>query len=294
MDLKHSITLASLAALFLSSCGSSENNEETEVKGLIDHSAKVEVPNYDLLKNAEDTVSYCLGLEAGSKLKTDYAGVDLDIFKASFTTNLNGEETDFSAEVADQLVSDYQGSEVHEVNDSLSYALGINLSNTINDKFPPLSVDVFMEGVKDEIHSKPLIISLQESAKLINKVSSQNFLDKNAEKPGVVTLPSGLQYKVLRKANGPSPAPGSEVTVHYEGTLVDGTVFDSSYERGQPASFPLTNVIKGWQEGIPLMQEGSMYEFYIPYYLGYGANGARSIPPYATLIFKVELMKSVK
>jgi len=110
----------------------------------------------------------------------------------------------------------------------------------------------------------------------------------------VVTLPSGLQYKVLREGNGKKPKATDQVKCHYEGMLVDGTMFDSSVQRGEPATFPLNGVIAGWTEGLQLMQEGAKYRFFIPYQLGYGERGAgSSIPPFATLVFDVELIEVV-
>jgi FKBP-type peptidyl-prolyl cis-trans isomerase FklB len=122
--------------------------------------------------------------------------------------------------------------------------------------------------------------------------AGQAFLDANAKKEGVVTTGSGLQYKVIREGGGPRPAATDTVEVHYRGTLIDGKVFDSSYERGQPTSFPLNRVIAGWTEGLQLMPVGSKYEFCIPYYLAYGERGISGvIPTFATLIFEVELLK---
>lgn len=294
---QQTLPLAIALSLSLWGCGGDSSSENKEVKGLIDHSAKVDLPNYDLLKTAEDTVSYCMGLEAATQLKSTYVGVDLDAFKKAFTAYINEEETPFSVDEAEAIVEKYNDNSIHEMNDSISAALGINLGSTLIGKFPPLSSEIFLEAVEGELESKALIISALDAAKLIEayyaKEQSANFLEANANKPGVTVLPSGLQYKVLRKSNGVNPEPGSKVTVHYEGKLIDGTVFDSSYERKVPATFPLTGVIKGWQEGIPLMTEGSMYEFYIPYYLAYGERGTNGIPPYAALIFKVELMKSL-
>jgi FKBP-type peptidyl-prolyl cis-trans isomerase FklB len=125
-------------------------------------------------------------------------------------------------------------------------------------------------------------------------MSQEEFLAANAKKPGWKTLPSGMQYHVDKEVKGaPKPAPGSEVTVHYEGTLTDGTVFDSSIKRGQPATFPLGGVIQGWQEGVPLMGVGESYTFAIPYQMAYGAQGRPPvIPPAATLIFKIELISA--
>ena len=122
--------------------------------------------------------------------------------------------------------------------------------------------------------------------------AGRNFLAANAQKPGVMTTKSGLQYRVLRDGAGRKPSEFGEVEVHYKGSLIEGTVFDSSYERGEPISFLLSQVIPGWAEGVRLMNEGAQYEFYIPFELGYGAQGIPGdIPPYATLIFEVELLK---
>ncbi len=119
----------------------------------------------------------------------------------------------------------------------------------------------------------------------------KDFLAENAKKPGIQTTPSGLQYEVLRDGTGPKPSASSTVEVHYEGRLINGKVFDSSYERKQTISFPLNRVIPGWTEGLQLMPTGSKYRLYIPSELGYGARGAgAAIPPPATLIFDVELI----
>jgi len=120
----------------------------------------------------------------------------------------------------------------------------------------------------------------------------KQFLEENAKKEGVVTTASGLQYKVIREGDGAKPTASDEVEVHYRGTLIDGTEFDSSYKRGQPLTFPLSRVIAGWTEGVQRMPIGSKYEFYIPYNLAYGEKGAGGlIPPFAALIFEVELLR---
>ncbi len=125
-----------------------------------------------------------------------------------------------------------------------------------------------------------------------NTMTGDAFLAANKSKPGVVTLPDGLQYKVLTQGNGPQPTDKDTVTVNYSGTLIDGTEFDSSYKRGQPATFPVTGVIQGWTEALKLMKEGSTWELYIPSTLAYGENGAPpAIGPNETLIFKVNLIK---
>ena len=188
----------------------------------------------------------------------------------------------------------------------LSYALGIGIGRQLAQlNIPDFSIDDFAQSVKDCISGNPLTMDETDAQKLINdffekkdkeltakaKEEGENFLKENASKEGVVTLPSGLQYQILRKGDGRKPAASDEVECHYEGTLIDGTKFDSSSDRGQTATVGLNQVIAGWTEGLQLMQEGSKYRFFIPYNLGYGEQGAgKSIPPYATLIFDVELI----
>ena len=124
-----------------------------------------------------------------------------------------------------------------------------------------------------------------------NMDAGKKFLEENKNKPGVKETASGLQYKVLKEGSGKSPSAEDSVEVHYRGTLIDGTEFDSSYKRNETINFPLNGVIKGWTEGLQLMKEGAKYEFYIPFNLAYGPAGTRGIPPYSTLIFEVELIK---
>jgi len=158
-----------------------------------------------------------------------------------------------------------------------------------------LVFDVELVKVLTEAELEDLQAKMQAEAEAkaaAHKAEQLAWLEENAKKDGVVTLESGLQYRVISEGTGASPEETSMVTVHYKGTMIDGTQFDSSYDRGEPASFPLDGVIKGWTEGVQLMKEGAKYEFYIPYNLAYGERGSRSIPPYSTLIFIVEL-KSV-
>ena len=138
----------------------------------------------------------------------------------------------------------------------------------------------------------PLAQAQQEEMAAEAKKTGAEFLAENAKREGVKTTASGLQYEVIEQGDGEKPTAESTVKVHYEGKLVDGTIFDSSYQRGEPIEFPLNGVIRGWTEGLQLMPAGSTYMLYIPYDLGYGERGAgASIPPYATLIFKVELLE---
>jgi len=189
--------------------------------------------------------------------------------------------------------------------DSLSYFLGLNIgyqaknmpesdqldpaliASAINQVLKDSSVytqDIAM-NVFYELNSK---IAQRESEKTLKEGIA--FLENNKDREGVITTESGLQYEVLVQGDGPMPADTSMVTVHYTGSLIDGTVFDSSIEGGEPVSFPLNRVIKGWTEGLQLMSVGSKYKFYIPAALGYGPRGSGPIPGNSVLIFEVELL----
>lgn len=190
--------------------------------------------------------------------------------------------------------------------DKVSYALGLGIARQLAGMgASEVNVDDFAQALKDIFAGKEPQVTDQEGQQLVNeffqnkqaemaakaKEAGENFLEENGKKEGVVTLPSGLQYQVLREGNGKKPKATDKVECHYEGTLIDGTKFDSSYDRGQTATFGLNQVIAGWTEGLQLMQEGAKYRFFIPYNLAYGENGAgQSIPPYAALIFDVELV----
>jgi FKBP-type peptidyl-prolyl cis-trans isomerase FklB len=189
--------------------------------------------------------------------------------------------------------------------DSLSYALGILLqANLKNQGFGDLNYELFAKAMQEAAEGKAQMniphanVVVQDYQEALNKEKYGNiqaegaaFLAENSKKEGVVTLPSGLQYKVLRAGEGAKPTATSNVNVHYEGRLLDGKIFDSSYQRGEPISFGLNQVIRGWVEGLQQMNTGAKYELYIPYNLAYGERGSgQSIPPYATLIFVVELL----
>ena len=191
--------------------------------------------------------------------------------------------------------------------EKLSYALvmvighnlkGMNVTNLNSADFAQAVADV-LAGEKtaltdDEAQTtvSTFLQQQQEEQSKAARAEGEAFLAENAKKEGVTVLPSGLQYTVLREGEGRKPAATDSVKCHYEGTLTNGTVFDSSYRRGEPATFPLNGVIAGWTEGVQLMAEGAKYRFFIPYNLAYGERGAgQSIPPYAALIFDVELIE---
>lgn len=197
--------------------------------------------------------------------------------------------------------------------DKTSYALGMNIAqNLMQSGVKKLAVEDFASGFKAVMEGEVTLVSPEEAGKLLEdyfnelsaaqaaenaeiaeamKKEGEEFLAENAGKPGVVTLKSGLQYKVLKAGNGRKPGRTDKVRCHYEGSFVNGMVFDSSYNRGEPAVFGVNQVIAGWTEALQLMAEGSEWELYIPYNLAYGEAGAHgAIPPCAALIFKVELI----
>lgn len=198
--------------------------------------------------------------------------------------------------------------------DKLSYALGLGIGRQLAQMgAEQLSIDDFAQAIKDVVAGGQLKLDEAEAQVIVQeffqkqeekqrataaemgkkaKEEGEKYLAENAKKEGVVTLPSGLQYLVIKKGNGKRPKATDKVKCHYEGMLVDGTLFDSSVQRGEPATFPLNQVIAGWTEGLQLMTEGSKYRFFIPYTLGYGERGAgASIPPFAALVFDVELIE---
>ena len=198
--------------------------------------------------------------------------------------------------------------------DKLSYALGLGIGQQLSQMGAnDISAEDFAQAIKDVLEGKELKVSHREAQTIVqdyfqkqeqklqaeraeagkaHKEAGEKYLAENAKKEGVITLPSGLQYQVLKEGNGKKPTAKDTVQCHYEGFLIDGTVFDSSIQRGEPATFPLQQVIAGWTEGLQLMQEGAKYRFFIPYRLAYGEGGAgSSIPPFAALIFDVELIQ---
>ncbi len=188
----------------------------------------------------------------------------------------------------------------------VSYALGMSVANNIlASGVKDLNVEEFAKALNAVLSHEAPEMTTSEAQQVLNtyftalqeeqfkafKEEGEKFLAENAKKEGVVTLPSGLQYKVITEGNGAKPTATQQVKCHYEGTLTDGAKFDSSYDRGEPAVFPVNGVIAGWVEALQLMSVGSKWELYIPYNLAYGERGAgQSIPPYSALVFTVELL----
>ena len=197
--------------------------------------------------------------------------------------------------------------------DKTSYALGLGIGSQLKSMgAEALNIDDFAQAIKDSIAEKTQMTAAeaqeivqqffaeqekQQRAKAaelgkVAKEAGEKFLAENAKNDGVTVTASGLQYSVIKEGTGKKPKATDKVVCHYEGTLIDGTIFDSSIKRGEPATFPLNMVIAGWTEGLQLMAEGAKYRFFIPYNLAYGEAGAAgSIPPYAALIFDVELIE---
>ena len=191
--------------------------------------------------------------------------------------------------------------------DKFSYGLGMGIGqNLLSMGVKELNIDDFIKGIKDVLAGEKTALTHGEAQQVVSeqfrklaeeayakvKEEGEAFLAANKAKEGVVTLPSGLQYQVITEGTGKKPAATDRVQCHYEGTLIDGTVFDSSIRRGEPAVFGVNQVIKGWVEALQLMQEGAKWRLFIPQDMAYGANGAgEMIPPYSALIFEVELIK---
>lgn len=191
--------------------------------------------------------------------------------------------------------------------DKFSYGLGMGIGqNLLSMGVKDMSIEDFIKGISDVLsgnkteltHSEAQKVvnehfqKLAEEAYAVNRNAGEKFLAENAKKEGVTTLPSGLQYEVIKEGNGKKPSANDRVQCHYEGTLIDGTIFDSSIKRGEPAVFGVNQVIRGWVEALQLMQEGAKWRLYIPYDMAYGEHGAgEMIPPYSALVFDVELIK---
>lgn len=245
-----------------------------------------------------DSFSYAMGVAQGQSLK-------------QYIVQREGVDTTYMAEFIKGLNA--QVSEV-EVKKQVAYTAGLRIQQMNREQVLPqvnkqvtgkadttfLQLDKLNEGLTQVLNGQKGALTQEEALKLLErqseyfmntlKMANADYLTKNAKNKGVKTEKNGLQYKVLTKGNGALPTDTAEVEVNYEGRLIDGTVFDSSYKRGKAATFKVNQVIKGWQQALKMMPVGSTWELYIPYDLAYGERGTRDIPPYSTLIFKVELL----
>ncbi|MBL4586616.1 MAG: FKBP-type peptidyl-prolyl cis-trans isomerase [Flavobacteriales bacterium] len=190
--------------------------------------------------------------------------------------------------------------------EKLGYALGLSIAKNLQEQgFEDFDQDALLLAVKHHYDGSELQLTVEQINETLKAASTkiqsekhgpvlengQKFLQENSNKEGITVLDSGMQYRVMKSGSGKSPQPTDQVTTHYHGKLIDGTVFDSSVDRGAPASFPVNGVIQGWQEALPMMKEGDKWELFIPHNLAYGEQGAgKDIAPFSTLIFEVELI----
>lgn len=240
-------------------------------------------------------------------MKKHFLVVALASALALTACNKDKAEAPADGKAAKSTVINEKSTEIEKV----SFLLGYNTGRDMKELDSELDLEVFYKAMKDGFAGKENALTDEQIKELAtayekrkseeakkkfdeaaakNKTDGEKFLAENAKKEGVQTTASGLQYKVITEGTGKQPKATDTVVVHYEGKLLDGKVFDSSYERGMPAQFPLNKVIKGWTEGLQLMKEGAKYELYVPAELAYGAEGNQNIEPNSTLIFTVELL----
>lgn len=289
------IALAIMAGAYSVNATAGGKKDKKQKKQAVEEKAPVN------LLNSIDSVSYALGVETTNGL-IPYLVQQMNVDTTYMTDFIRGFE-----DTMDKV----------RKNSLTAYGAGINVANMVEQRMIPnaknslkgvadsINNEIFFRGFIDAIKKDTTVLSMKAAETYMNdakerqvqaqKAAGAAFLKENSQKPGVITLPSGLQYRVLREGNGPVATTDDEVVVKYEGRLIDGTVFDSSYTRKEQTNkFKPTQVIKGWTEALTLMPQGSMWELYIPENLAYGNRQAGQIPPYSTLIFKVELEEVVK
>ncbi|MFK7950246.1 MAG: FKBP-type peptidyl-prolyl cis-trans isomerase [Saprospiraceae bacterium] len=300
--LKLILIVAIVAPMFLTSCGDKQEDGE-----------------YSLSFDVPDSVAYQYGIYHATSRLQGIQSLDLDEFskgvKKGFSLSKENRAEFDTANVRIQTFGKaYQMEEMAkkqadtsyisgpiDLPSDISYNLGVITGfELIDDPLNKMSLDEYLKGVKDYFTDKSnfnqdIVVRVLQGyfneTDSLRIIVNEQFLVDNKEEKGVITTPSGLQYKVLTEGEGEKPNPENQVKVHYKGTFVDGKTFDSSYDRGEPITFPLNGVIKGWTEGVGLMSVGSKYEFVIPSDIGYGDQGNQNIPPKSTLVFEVELLE---
>ena len=295
--LKYAVALLALLACFDGSAKRKNKKAKTA------ETAKVDTCSVD-------TFSYAMGMANTQGLK-NYVMNRMNVDTAYMANFVEGFNAALSEEERKKMQAYNAGLQIRQqVENQVIPGLDRQISG--NDSTKVLNQKLFLEGFRKALAGQPANMSLQRAEMLAekqmkyyhdtnlerkygdNRRAGEAFLETNAKKDSVVTLPSGVQYKVLVKGSGEVPTATSRVKVNYEGRLIDGTVFDSSYKRKQPATFGCNQVIKGWTEALTQMPVGSKWEIYIPQKLGYGSREAGKIPPFSTLIFTVELLEIEK
>lgn len=270
--------------------------------------------------NDQDKVSYCLGFDIGSTFKKQNGDINTATFGAGLKDALSGrtpllnenEIREALAAWTKEIAAGGGRALLKSTRDNGSYSIGYDAGTTFKKQNVNVNPEAILTGINDALSGKEPALSKEEREKTLaalqkkmmekqaaasktvaekNAAAGEKFLAENKKKLGVKTTPSGLQYKVLKEGTGPSPKETDSVVTNYKGTLIDGTEFDSSYKRGEPATFPVNRLIKGWTEGLQLMKPGSKYQLFIPPSLAYGERGVgNDIGPNSTLIFEVELL----
>jgi FKBP-type peptidyl-prolyl cis-trans isomerase FklB len=247
---------------------------------------------------AADSLSYALGVVQSASLVQylqQREGVDTALIDVAFA----GVNSNLPEEEVKRVLAFAAGLKIQQMNQQM--LPGLNRDLTGKEDTTYVQLPLMNQGLHDAAKGNLSMMSAEQAQAIVQRqqehlmgnlrIEGERFLEQNKDAEGVVTLPSGLQYKILTQGTGAVAADSSMVEVHYEGRLLNGTVFDSSYQRGKTASFKPTQVIKGWREALCLMPEGSTWELYVPQELGYGETGTRNIPPFSTLIFKVQVIK---
>jgi len=280
------------------------------------------------IKNEQDKISYSLGTQLGNNLKQGKIKLDT----AKFSKGMNDALDDKTLEIKEDEIAQIMESFQNEMRERMSaggepgefrvdmnkvgYIIGTQIGQNFKLNEMDISLDIFVRGLDDITNDKTPALTDVEIGEVMqkfeeemrakqeaafnesltkNKAEASAFLEENAKKSGITTLPDSLQYEIMTEGSGPKPKAENTVKVHYKGTLIDGTEFDSSYSRNQPAEFPLTGVIKGWTEVLQLMKTGAKWKVFIPAELGYGTQGSPPIiGPNALLIFEIELLEIVK
>lgn len=235
------------------------------------------------MKNTVDSVSYALGFMSANQFMMNFERIPFD------TLDRKDLARAFSKSTLKKEYVEFMKNSFGEFNEEIYHTAFINKIAYNKSYFNEMDADIFLDGVYLARQRK--LEEMHNAKADSNRVKDKAFLEENAKREGVIQLESGLQYEVLVEGNGQTPTENDVVKVHYRGTLIDGTVFDSSVERNEPAEFKVTDVIKGWQEALKMMPVGSKWKLYIPANLGYGENGSgEKIGPEETLIFEVELI----